>query len=151
MSKERDLIIQEKLKDLEQRKENLENKLSECSKDYKTNLNLTDDNGNKVINLRVINSTEQLVDRYFAKLLVKAESIKESHSLILGEKCTIDSIVVCGYPFKDWVEDFTKLTNKIKISEELEKVKKAIRELPEFYTEEKKDEDKFNDLLNSVM
>lgn len=151
MSKERDLVIQEKLKDLEQRKENLEKKLDECSKDYKTNLNLTDDNGNKVINLRVVNSIEQLVDRYFAKLLVKATSIAESHSLLLGEKCTRDSMIVCGYPFKDWTEDFTKLTKKIRILEELEKVKKAIRELPEFYTSEKKDEDRFNDLLNSVM
>ena len=151
MSKERDAIIQKKLEELKKRQEKLEKELSECSRDYKTNLNLTDDNGNKVINLRVVNSIEQLVDRYFAKLLVKATSIAESHSLLLGEKCTRDSMIVCGYPFKDWTEDFTKLTKKIKISEELEKVKNAIKELPEFYTDEKKDEDRFNDLLNSVM
>jgi hypothetical protein len=150
MSKERDLVIQEKLKDLEQRKGKLEISLEECSKDYKTNLTLTDDCGKKV-NLRVVSDVKELVDKYFAQLLVKAESIVESHSLILGEKCTREDMIVCEYPFRDWISDFTKLTKKIRISEEIEKVKKAIRELPEFYTSEKKDEDRFNDLLNSVM
>ena len=42
MSKERDLVIQEKLKDLEQRKGKLEISLEECSKDYKTNLTSTE-------------------------------------------------------------------------------------------------------------
>ena len=40
--------------------------------------------------------------------------------------------------------------NKLKAIEELDKINKAIEQLPEFFTDEKKDDDLFNDILNSI-
>ncbi len=149
-NKERDELIQKKLDELTERKEKLEKKLEKCSKDYKTNLNLKDENGNFVVNLRIVNDVEILTDKYFSRIIVRADSIRDARSLLLGIKCTRDNMVVFGYTFKDWEEDFLKLVTKIKTTEELDKVKKAIEQLPEFYTDEKKDDDLFNDILNSV-
>ena len=149
-NKERDELIQKKLDELTERTEKLEKKLEKCSKDYKTNLNLKDENGNLVVNLRIVNDVEILTDKYFSRIIVQADSIRDARSLLLGIKCTRDNMVVFGYMFKDWEEDFLKLVTKIKATEELDKVKKTIEQLPEFYTDEKKDDDLFNDILNSV-
>ena len=62
-NKERDELIQKKLDELTERKEKLEKKLEKCSKDYKTNLNLKDENGNLVVNLRIVNDVEILTDK----------------------------------------------------------------------------------------
>lgn len=149
-NKERDELIQKKLDELTERKERLEKKLENCSKDYKTNLTIKDENSSLVVNLRTVNDIEKLTDKYFSRLIVRADSIREARSLLLGIKCTRDNMIVYGYMFKDWEEDFLKLVTKIKTTEELDKVKKAIEQLPEFYTDEKKDDDLFNDILNSV-
>ena len=148
-NKERDKLIQQKLEELTERKEMLEKKLVDYSKDYKTNLTISSD-GVSVINLRTVNNVEKLTDEYFSRLIVKADSIREARSLLLGIKCTRDNMIVYGYKFKDWEEDFLKLVNKLKAIEELGKINKAIEQLPEFFTDEKKDDDLFNDILSSV-
>lgn len=150
-NKERDELIQQKLEELTKRKEKLEKNLIDYSKDYKTNLTIKDENDSLlVINLRTVNNVEKLTDEYFSRLIVKADSIREARSLLLGIKCTRDNMIVYGYKFKDWEEDFLKLVNKLKAIEELGKINKAIEQLPEFFTDEKKDDDLFNDILSSV-
>lgn len=148
-NKERDELIQQKLDELTERKEKLEKKLVDYSKDYKTNLTISSD-GVSVINLRTVNDIDKLTDKFFPRLIVLADSIREARSLLLGIKCTRDNMIVYGYKFKDWEEDFLKLVNKLKTIEELDKINKAIKQLPEFFTDEKKDDDLFNNILNSV-
>lgn len=144
----RDELIQKKVKELTKRKEELEKIIEDSSKGYETNLILWDEN-NKSTNLRIFISEETLVNKY-ASLVGRTTFLMQATKELLKKDISRDDVIVSGFKFSSWRNDFEKLITKINASAELEKIKNGLDQLPNFYTDEKKDEDKFNALLDSL-
>lgn len=144
----RDELIQKKVKELTKRKEELEKIIEDSSKGYETNLILWDEN-NKSSNLRIFISEETLVNKY-ASLVGRTTFLMQATKELLKKDISRDDVIVSGFKFSSWRNDFEKLITKINASAELEKIKNGLDQLPNFYTDEKKDEDKFNALLDSL-
>ena len=145
----RDELSQKKVKELTKRKEELEKIIEESSKGYETNLNLWNDEINSNTNLRTINNEEKLINKY-ASLVGRSTFMIQATKELLGKDINRDEVIISGFMFSSWRNDFIKLITKINASEELEKIKNGLDQLPNFYTDEKKDEDKFNALLDSL-
>lgn len=145
----RDELIQKKVKELTKRKEELEKIIEDSSKGYETNLILWDENNNKSTNLRIFISEETLVNKY-ASLVGRTTFLMQATKELLKKDISRDDVIVSGFKFSSWRNDFEKLITKINASAELEKIKNGLDQLPNFYTDEKKDEDKFNALLDSL-
>lgn len=141
----RDEIIQKKLEELESKKTNLEAIIKECSVDYKTNLKLT--LGNDVYSLRTVNNLENLVG-IFSRFLGKVNNIEKAVEILRLKDSY--NFKIGSFSYSDWEDDFKKLAKKLEAQEELNVVEKGILELPKFYSKEKKDDDEFNSLLNSL-
>lgn len=144
----RDELIQKKVKELTERKEELEKIIEDSSKGYETNLILWDEN-NKSTNLRTISNEETLINKY-ASLVGRTTFLMQATKELLGKDISRDDVIVSGFKFSFWKTDFRKLVAKINASVELEKIRNGLDQLPNFYTDEKKDEDKFNALLDSL-
>lgn len=141
----RDGLISKKLAELEEKKTKLQEKLESLGKSYKTNLKIESDSG-KVYNLRVMTDIEEIVN-VFSLIAAKNAKIKEAASELMVD---IEEPRISGYTYEDWREDFKNYIEKLKTQSELKKLEKAISELPKFYTDDKRDEDEFEKLLESL-
>ena len=144
----RDELIQKKVKELTKRKEELEKLVEKNSKEYETNLILWDEN-NKSTPLRIIDNEEKLINIY-ASLVGRTTFMIQATKELLGKDIDRDDVIIGGFKFSSWRNDFEKLIVKINSLKELEKVENVLNKLPDFYTNEKKEEDEFNTLLNSL-
>ena len=55
-----------------------------------------------------------------------------------------------GYTYDEWVHDFRILYIKISASKKLDAVSKAIKQLEDYYSDDKQTENKFNALLSDI-
>lgn len=147
---ERDIFIENKIKELDEKKSNLKKELENIEKGFKTNLRLDLPGEKSTIVLRVIQEKER-----FIMIAGEIKALENTWNLgvkeVYGEKelknfpCKIKA-----YTTGEWLEDIKLLVRKIDITEELEKIDKAINELPRFYTDDKKDDIDFENLMRSL-
>lgn len=147
---ERDLVIESKIKELEQKKADLITERDSIEKSFKTNLRLEFPGSKEAIILRIIQDKSR-----FIMLAGKIKALE--NTWVLGVKEVYGESEVDKFPCKikayttgEWLGDIKLLVRKIDIIEELEKIEKAIEDLPKFYTEDKKDDIDFENLMKSL-
>lgn len=142
----RDSLIDDKLKSLETIKEELRDKLKGISVTQKTNLKFRTRDGRLIV-IRTIRDKNELA--LILGELLRMKSDYETGKQESGEKFD-GSLMIEGYPIEDWILDVKNFIRKVSIEERIDGIEKAIKELPNYYTSDKKEDINFNNLLKSI-
>ena len=145
----RDEIIEKKLQELNNKKEKIENDIKSSSI-YKTNIRLNLTEKSDTIILRVIKSKEKLI-----WILGELIFLRNKWNTAILECCPdkkeeLFECNVSGYKISEWIEDIKTLIKKVELEKEIEKINKAILDLPKFYSSEKKNDIEFEKLMRSI-
>ena len=140
----RDNIIDEKIQSLKELEKKIKNKLENQEK-FITNLKVGS------INLRTVNN-EQALNEAFEIIYNKEEANNAFIKVVVDPDTAPDYIEfkIDGYTYDEWVHDFRILYIKISASKKLDTVSKAIRQLEDYYSDDKQTENKFNALLSDI-
>ena len=140
----RDNIIDEKIKGLKELESKIKEKLENQEK-FITNLKVDS------INLRTVNN-EQALNDAFEIIYNKNEANSAFIKVVVDPDTAPDYIEfkIDGYTYDEWVHDFRILYIKISASKKLDTVSKAIKQLEDYYSDDKQTENKFNALLSDI-
>lgn len=140
----RDNIIDEKIQSLKELEKKIKDKL-ESQEKFITNLKVGS------INLRTVNN-EQTLNEAFEIIYNKEEANNAFIKVVVDPDTAPDYIEfkIDGYTYNEWVHDFRILYIKISASKKLDTVTKAIKQLEDYYSDDKQTENKFNALLSDI-
>ena len=140
----RDNIIDEKIQSLKELGKKIKDKLEKQEK-FITNLKVGS------INLRTVNN-EQALNEAFEIIYNKEEANNAFIKVVVDPDTAPDYIEfkIDGYTYDEWVHDFRILYIKISASKKLDAVSKAIKQLEDYYSDDKQTENKFNALLSDI-
>ena len=140
----RDNIIDEKIQSLKELEKKIKDKLEKQEK-FITNLKVGS------INLRTVNN-EQALNEAFEIIYNKEEANNAFIKVVVDPDTAPDYIEfkIDGYTYDEWVHDFRILYIKISASKKLDAVSKAIKQLEDYYSDDKQTENKFNALLSDI-
>ena len=140
----RDNIIDEKIQSLKELEKKIKGKL-ESQEKFITNLKVGS------INLRTVNN-EQALNEAFGIIYNKEEANNAFIKVVVDPDTAPDYIEfkIDGYTYDEWIHDFRILYIKISASKKLDAVSKAIRQLEDYYSDDKQTENKFNALLSDI-
>lgn len=140
----RDNIIDEKIQSLKELEKKIKDKLEKQEK-FITNLKIGS------INLRTVNN-EQALNEAFEIIYNKEEANNAFIKVVVDPDTAPDYIEfkIDGYTYDEWVHDFRILYIKISASKKLDAVSKAIKQLEDYYSDDKQTENKFNALLSDI-
>ena len=140
----RDNIIDEKIQSLKELEKKIKDKLEKQEK-FITNLKVG------AINLRTVNN-EQALNEAFEIIYNKEEANNAFIKVVVDPDTAPDYIEfkIDGYTYDEWVHDFRILYIKISASKKLDAVSKAIKQLEDYYSDDKQTENKFNALLSDI-
>ena len=140
----RDNIIDEKIQSLKELEKKIKDKLEKQEK-FITNLKVGS------INLRTVNN-EQALNEAFEIIYNKEEANNAFIKVVVDPDTAPDYIEfkIDGYTYDEWVHDFRILYIKISASKKLDDVSKAIKQLEDYYSDDKQTENKFNALLSDI-
>ncbi len=140
----RDNIIDEKIQSLKELEKKIKDKLDSQEK-FITNLKVGS------INLRTVNN-EQALNEAFEIIYNKEEANNAFIKVVVDPDTAPDYIEfkIDGYTYDEWVHDFRILYIKISASKKLDTVTKAIKQLEDYYSDDKQTENKFNALLSDI-
>lgn len=140
----RDNIIDEKIQSLKELEKKIKDKLEKQEK-FITNLKVGS------INLRTVNN-EQALSEAFEIIYNKEEANNAFIKVVVDPDTAPDYIEfkIDGYTYDEWVHDFRILYIKISASKKLDAVSKAIKQLEDYYSDDKQTENKFNALLSDI-
>lgn len=140
----RDNIIDEKIQSLKKLEKKIKDKLEKQEK-FITNLKVGS------INLRTVNN-EQALNEAFEIIYNKEEANNAFIKVVVDPDTAPDYIdfKIDGYTYDEWVHDFRILYIKISASKKLDAVSKAIKQLEDYYSDDKQTENKFNALLSDI-
>lgn len=140
----RDNIIDEKIQSLKELEKKIKDKLENQEK-FITNLKVGS------INLRTVNN-EQALNEAFEIIYNKEEANNAFIKVVVDPDTAPDYIEfkIDGYTYDEWVHDFRILYIKISASKKLDDVSKAIKQLEDYYSDDKQTENKFNALLSDI-
>jgi hypothetical protein len=140
----RDNIIDEKIQSLKELEKKIKDKL-ESQEKFITNLKVGS------INLRTVNN-EQALNEAFEIIYNKEEANNAFIKVVVDPDTAPDYIEfkIDGYTYDEWVHDFRILYIKISASKKLDAVSKAIKQLEDYYSDDKQTENKFNALLSDI-
>lgn len=140
----RDNIIDEKIQSLKELEKKIKDKLENQEK-FITNLKVDS------INLRTVNN-EQALNEAFEIIYNKEEANNAFIKVVVDPDTAPDYIEfkIDGYTYDEWVHDFRILYIKISASKKLDAVSKAIKQLEDYYSDDKQTENKFNALLSDI-
>jgi hypothetical protein len=140
----RDNIIDEKIQSLKELEKKIKDKLENQEK-FITNLKVGS------INLRTVNN-EQALNEAFEIIYNKEEANNAFIKVVVDPDTAPDYIEfkIDGYTYDEWVHDFRILYIKISASKKLDAVSKAIKQLEDYYSDDKQTENKFNALLSDI-
>lgn len=140
----RDNIIDEKIQSLKELEKKIKDKL-ESQEKFITNLKVGS------INLRTVNN-EQTLNEAFEIIYNKEEANNAFIKVVVDPDTAPDYIEfkIDGYTYDEWVHDFRILYIKISASKKLDAVSKAIKQLEDYYSDDKQTENKFNALLSDI-
>jgi hypothetical protein len=140
----RDNIIDEKIQSLKELEKKIKDKL-ESQEKFITNLKVGS------INLRTVNN-EQALNEAFEIIYNKEEANNAFIKVVVDPDTAPDYIEfkIDGYTYDEWVHDFRILYIKISASKKLDTVSKAIKQLEDYYSDDKQTENKFNALLSDI-
>ena len=140
----RDNIIDEKIQSLKELEKKIKDKLEKQEK-FITNLKVGS------INLRTVNN-EQALNEAFEIIYNKEEANNAFIKVVVDPDTAPDYIEfkIDGYTYDEWVHDFRILYIKISASKKLDAVSKAIKQLEDYYSDDKQTEKKFNALLSDI-
>lgn len=140
----RDNIIDEKIQSLKELEKKIKDKLENQEK-FITNLKVGS------INLRTVNN-EQALNEAFEIIYNKEEANNAFIKVVVDPDTAPDYIEfkIDGYTYDEWVHDFRILYIKISASKKLDTVTKAIKQLEDYYSDDKQTENKFNALLSDI-
>ena len=141
----RDNIIDEKIQSLKELEKKIKDKLENQEK-FITNLKVGS------INLRTVNN-EQALNEAFEIIYNKEEANNAFIKVVVDPDTAPDYIEfkIDGYTYDEWVHDFRILYIKISASKKLDDVSKAIKQLEDYYSDDKQTENKFNALLSDIL
>ena len=141
----RDNIIDEKIQSLKELGKKIKDKLENQEK-FITNLKVGS------INLRTVNN-EQALNEAFEIIYNKEEANNAFIKVVVDPDTAPDYIEfkIDGYTYDEWVHDFRILYIKISASKKLDAVSKAIKQLEDYYSDDKQTENKFNALLSDIL
>lgn len=140
----RDNIIDEKIQSLKELEKKIKDKLEKQEK-FITNLKVGS------INLRTVNN-EQALSEAFEIIYNKEEANNAFIKVVVDPDTAPDYIEfkIDGYTYDEWVHDFRILYIKISASKKLDAASKAIKQLEDYYSDDKQTENKFNALLSDI-
>ena len=140
----RDKISDEKIQSLKELEKKIKDKLENQEK-FITNLKVGS------INLRTVNN-EQALNEAFEIIYNKEEANNAFIKVVVDPDTAPDYIEfkIDGYTYDEWVHDFRILYIKISASKKLDDVSKAIKQLEDYYSDDKQAENKFNALLSDI-
>ena len=140
----RDNIIDEKIQSLKELEKKIKDKLEKQEK-FITNLKVGS------INLGTVNN-EQALNEAFEIIYNKEEANNAFIKVVVDPDTAPDYIEfkIDGYTYDEWVHDFRILYIKISASKKLDAVSKAIKQLEDYYSDDKQTENKFNALLSDI-
>lgn len=140
----RDNIIDEKIQSLKELEKKIKIKLENQEK-FITNLKVGS------INLRTVNNVQTL-NEAFGIIYNKEEANNAFIKVVIDPDTAPDYIEfkIDGYTYDEWIHDFRILYIKISASKKLDTVSKAIRQLEDYYSDDKQTENKFNALLSDI-
>lgn len=140
----RDNIIDEKIQSLKELEKKIKDKLENQEK-FITNLKVGS------INLRTVNN-EQALNEAFEIIYNKEEANNAFIKVVVDPDTAPDYIEfkIDGYTYDEWVHDFRILYIKISASKKLDTVTRAIKQLEDYYSDDKQTENKFNALLLDI-
>ena len=140
----RDNIIDEKIQSLKELEKKIKDKLENQEK-FITNLKVGS------INLRTVNN-EQALNEAFEIIYNKEEANNAFIKVVVDPDTAPDYIEfkIDGYTYDEWVHDFRILYIKISASKKLDTVTRAIKQLEDYYSDDKQTENKFNALLSDI-
>ena len=140
----RDNIIDEKIQSLKELEKKIKDKLENQEK-FITNLKVGS------INLRTVNN-EQALNEAFEIIYNKEEANNAFIKVVVDPDTAPDYIEfkIDGYTYDEWVHDFRILYIKISASKKLDDVSKTIKQLEDYYSDDKQTENKFNALLSDI-
>ena len=140
----RDNIIDEKIQSLKELEKKIKIKLENQEK-FITNLKVGS------INLRTVNNVQTL-NEAFEIIYNKEEANNVFIKVVVDPDTAPDNLEfkIDGYTYDEWVHDFRILYIKISASKKLDTVTKAIKQLEDYYSDDKQTENKFNALLSDI-
>ena len=140
----RDNIIDEKIQSLKELEKKIKGKL-ESQEKFITNLKVGS------INLRTVNN-EHALNEAFEIIYNKEEANNAFIKVVVDPDTAPDNLEfkIDGYTYDEWVHDFRILYIKISASKKLDTVTKAIKQLEDYYSDDKQTENKFNALLSDI-
>lgn len=140
----RDNIIDEKIQSLKELEKKIKDKLEKQEK-FITNLKVGS------INLRTVNNEQALNDAF--EIIYNKEEANNAFIKVVVDPDTAPDYIefkIDGYTYDEWVHDFRILYIKISASKKLDAVSKAIKQLEDYYSDDKQTENKFNALLSDI-
>ena len=140
---ERDLIIEKKIKELETKKEGIKKELDSLPKPV-TNLKVMIND--KLITLKT-KATEELIMVVGSLIRMKDDWEKGSKELLGTFK---EELMISNYKVTDWINDIKGVMKVRTLRDEITDIDKAISELPKYYTDDKKDDIDFGNLMSNI-
>ena len=140
----RDNIIDEKIQSLKELEKKIKIKLENQEK-FITNLKVGS------INLRTVNNVQTLNEAF--RIIYNKEEANNAFIKVVIDPDTAPDYIefkIDGYTYDEWIHDFRILYIKISASKKLDTVSKAIRQLEDYYSDDKQTENKFNALLSDI-
>ena len=142
----RDIVIDDKLNMLREKKAKIEAELSELPK-FITNLIVK--TGSEMYNLRTTWSVETLKKAFYEISRVKMADDMFVNQVADGDQ-SVASTKIEGYSWEEWLSDFKTIYKKITLNNTLNKVNNAIKDIEKFYSGDRKEENAFNALLTDI-
>lgn len=140
---ERDLIIEKKIKELETKKEEVKKELDSLPKPV-TNLKVMIND--KLITLKT-KATEELIMVVGSLIRMKDDWEKGSKELLGTVK---EELMISNYKVTDWINDIKGVMKERTLRDKIIDIDKAISELPKYYTDDKKDDIDFGNLMSNI-
>lgn len=126
----------------------MKKELESIEKGFKTNLRLDLPGEKSTIILRVIQEKDR-----FIMIAGEIKALESKWELGVKEVYGEGKDIPCkikAYTTGEWLEDIKSLVRKLDVTEELERIEKAINELPRFYTDDKRDDIDFENLMKNL-
>ena len=144
---ERDNIIDSKISELTEKKNRLESTLARLKK-FKTNLTVK--TRTEVFNFRTCTNIND-VFRGYMMLYNEWNAIEDFNKMIssIDVNAKVNPLFH-GFTREEWEEDIKNLCLSIVSNEKLAKVNAALKDLEKFYSGDRKEENAFNALLDSI-
>lgn len=136
----KDNVIEGKVKDLKDLQSEIQEKLDTLPK-FLTNMKIESSN------LRTVGNVDEL--RKMFHIIYEKNLANNAFDRIIAEDTGKEHLIE-GYTYDQWVQDFQTLYKKLTYNQKLTQIQTSIKALENYYTEDKRVEQKFNSLLDDV-